>query len=314
MPSIPLGTLERTPPPFFRQGPSAATRLAFFAALALFLMVADARFTMVAPLRQALAAVLFPLQSLAVLPAQWARDAAGYFEGLASAQDAARTAREALARQQELTERAHQLERDNAALRGLLELKPGVAVRSQAAEVLYEAADAYSHKWVVNRGSAEGVVLGSPVVSPDGVLGQVTRVYGQVAEVTLLADKDAAVPVMNVRTSQRAAAFGGAGGGLLELRFTSANSDIRVEDRFVTSGLDGVYPAGLPVAWVQALDRRVESGFARVTLQPTARPDGVRFVLVLEPVGAQLPPRPEPDPPPPRERRGAKPPAKKASS
>jgi len=58
----------------------------------------------------------------------------------------------------------------------------------------------------------------------------------------------------------------------------------------------------------------VESGFARVTLQPTARPDGVRFVLVLEPVGAQLPPRPEPDPPPPRERRGAKPPAKKASS
>lgn len=312
---MPLGTLERTPPPFFRQGPSAATRLAFFAALALFLMVADARFTVVAPLRQALAAVLYPLQSVAVWPAQWARSAAGYFEGLAGAQEAARTARESLARQQELTQRAAQLERDNAALRGLLDLGPGVTVRSQAAEVLYETADPYTHKWVINRGSAQGVVLGSPVANPDGVLGQVTRVYGQVAEVTLLADKDAAIPVMNVRTSQRAAAFGGAGGGLLELRFTSANSDIRIDDSFVTSGLDGVYPAGLPVATVQALDRRAETGFARVTLEPVARPEGVRFVRVLEPVGAQQPPRPEPDPPPPpRERRGAKPAGKKASS
>jgi rod shape-determining protein MreC len=311
---MPIGTLEHTPPPFFRQGPSAATRLAFFAALALFLMVADARFTVVAPVRQVLAAALYPLQSAAVWPLQWARGAAGYFEGLASARDAARTTREALARQRQLAQGAEQLERDNAGLRGLLDLRPGVSVRSQAAEVLYEAADPYSHKWVIDRGSGSGVVPGSPVINPDGVLGQVTRVYGQVSEVTLLADKDAAIPVMNVRTGQRAAAFGGAGGGLMELRFTSAGADVRVSDELVTSGLDGVYPAGVPVAKVEMLDRRAESGFARVTLRPSAAPAGVRFVLVLEPVGVQLPPRPPPPPAPaPRERGGAKPPAKKAN-
>jgi rod shape-determining protein MreC len=311
-----LGTLERTPPPFFRQGPSAATRLLFFAALALFLMVADARFTMVAPLRHAMAAVLMPLQGLAALPVQWLRGGAGYVDGLASAQRAEREAREALARQSQQAQRAAQLERDNATLRALLDLGPGLATRSLAAEVLYEAADPFSHKWIIGRGSSHGVVLGSPVLNPSGVLGQVTRVYGQIAEVTLLTDKDAAIPVLNPRTAQRAAAFGGASGGLMELRFTSANADVRVGDALVTSGLDGVYPAGLPVATVHAVERRAESGFARVTLTPAAAPDGVRFVLVLEPVGAQLPGRPAAPPAAsPREPRGsARAPARKASS
>lgn len=313
---MPLGTLERTPPPFFRQGPSAATRLLFFAALALFLMVADARFTVVAPLRHAMATALMPLQGLAALPVQWLRGGAGYFDGLGAAQRAEREAREALARQSQQAQRAAQLERDNATLRALLDLGPGLEARSLAAEVLYEAADPFSHKFVIGRGSRQGVALGSPVINPAGVLGQVTRVYGQIAEVTLLSDKDAAIPVLNPRTAQRAAAFGGIGGGLMELRFTSANADVRVGDSLVTSGLDGVYPAGLPVATVHAVERRAESGFARVTLMPSAAPDGVRFVLVLEPVRAQLPDRPAPPPAAnTREPRGsARPSARKASS
>jgi rod shape-determining protein MreC len=74
----------------------------------------------------------------------------------------------------------------------------------------------------------------------------------------------------------------------------AANADIQVGDTLSTSGLDGIYPPGLPVAQVVSVDRRVESGFARILLAPTARPDGVRHVLVLEPLSVQLPPRPEP--------------------
>jgi rod shape-determining protein MreC len=291
---VPLGTLERTPPPFFRQGPSAATRLVFFTALALFFMVADARFAVVAPFRHALAAVLMPLQHAAALPVGWIRSAGHYLEGLTSAQRGERDARAALAEQAQRAQRADQLERDNLSLRALLELRAGLSVRSVAAEVLYEAADPYSRKIVLGRGSAQGVVSGSPVLHPQGVLGQVTRVYGQIAEVTLLADKDAAIPVLNPRTMQRAIAYGGVPGGLMELRFVSANSDVQVGDALVTSGLDGVYPPGMPVATVQHVDRRAESGFARVALQPAVHPDGVRFVLIVEPTGAQLPARPAP--------------------
>jgi rod shape-determining protein MreC len=139
------------------------------------------------------------------------------------------------------------------------------------------------------------VALGAPVVDDQGVIGQVTRVYALVSEVTLLADKEAAIPVLNPRTQQRAAAFGvGGNPGAMELRFTSANADVQPGDVLQTSGIDGVYPPGLPVARVVTVERRVETGFARIALAPVAPPDGVRHVLVLEPLSRQMPARPEP--------------------
>ena len=67
---MPLGTLDRTPPPFFRQGPSALTKLVFFSALAVFLMVADGRFQVIKPLRAGLAVVLLPAQRALAVPVQ----------------------------------------------------------------------------------------------------------------------------------------------------------------------------------------------------------------------------------------------------
>lgn len=293
---MPLGTLDRTPPPFFRQGTSALTKVVFFSALALFLMVADARFRVVEPVRTALAIALVPVQRALAVPVEIVQGGAGYLKGLTAAQAAERQAREQLVKQAERAAQADQLAAENTRLRALLDLKPALAVRAQAAEVLYEAADPYSRKVFVNRGQAQGVLVGSPVIDERGVLGQVTRVYPLTSEVTLLNDKDAAIPVLNLRTGQRSAAFGASGG--MELRFTSANSDVQVGDLLHTSGIDGVYPPGLAVAKVVSVERRVESGFARIVLAPVAPADAVRHVLLLEPLSVQLPPRPEPAPPP----------------
>jgi rod shape-determining protein MreC len=291
---MPLGTLDRTPPPFFRQGPSALSKLVFFSALAVFLMVADTRFSWTQPLRATLAVVLLPVQRTLAVPVEMWEGGEDYLRGLRSAQAAEREAQMRLAAQAERSLRTAQLQQENTRLRALLELREAVAVRSRPAEVLYEAADPYSRKVIIDRGATQGVVRGAPVINEAGVLGQVTRLYPLTAEVTLLADKDAAIPVLNVRTQQRNAAFGGAAGGM-ELRYASANADVKVGDELQTSGLDGVYPPGLPVARVAAVERRVESGFARVLLTPVAQADGVRHVLVLEPMAAQLPARPEPE-------------------
>jgi rod shape-determining protein MreC len=295
---MPLGTLDRTPPPFFRQGPSALTKLVFFSALALFLMVADARFKVVEPLRAGLAIVLLPVQRVLAVPVEMWEGGGDYLRGLRQALADERAARARMVLVAERAARTEQLAQENARLRGLLELRPALTVRSQPAEVLYEASDPYSRKVFIDHGIAQGVVLGSPVINEAGVLGQVTHAYAVTSEVTLLADKDAAIPVLNTRTQQRGAAFGGAvggaTGGTMELRFTSANADVQVGDLLHTSGLDGIYPPGLPVARVVSVERRVESGFARILLRPAANPDGVRQVLVLEPVAAQLPPRPAP--------------------
>jgi rod shape-determining protein MreC len=311
---MPLGTLDRTPPPFFRQGISALSKLVFFSALAVFMMVADARLKIAEPVRTTLAVALLPIQRVLAVPVDMLSGGSAYLVGLNEARSAEQAARARLATQAERALRTEQLAQENARLRALLELRPAISVRSQTAEVLYEAADPYSRKVTIDRGLAQGVARGSPVITEDGVIGQVTRAYPLSAEVTLLADKDAAIPVLNMRTQQRGAAFGGAGGGHMELRFTSANADVQVGDLLQTGGLDGIYPVGLPVAKVVSVERRVESGFARILLAPVARPDGVRQVLVLEPLSAQLPARPAAAPEAPKPERTLNAPGRRGAS
>ena len=290
---MPLGTLDRTPPPFFRQGTPALTKLVLCSALAVFLMAADNRLKLTQPLRAALATVLLPAQRALLAPVNVFYAGLDHLQGLNRALAAEDRVRQQLVSHAERLARGEQLAQENARLRALLELRPALQVRSVPAEVMYEAADPYSRKVFIDRGATHGVVLGAPVVNESGVLGQVTRLFPLHAMVTLLTDKDAAVPVLNTRSQQRSAAFGGAGSGLLELRFMAGNADVQVGDKLTTSGVDGVYPAGLPVAQVASVDRRVDSGFARVLLAPAAGIDGVRHVLVLEPLSAQLPPIPE---------------------
>jgi rod shape-determining protein MreC len=292
-----LGTLDRTPPPFFRQGTSALTKLVFFSALAVFLMVSDTRFGFIDPLRSAIATALLPVQRTMQVPVALWQDARGFLGGLQAALAGEREARAALTRLADRAAVAEQLRRENARLRALLDLRSALTVRSQAAEVLYEAADPYSRKVVIDRGATHGVAGGSPVINEFGLLGQVTRLYPLAAEVTLMTDSDAAIPVLNQRTQQRSIASGGAGGGAnpgMELRYMAGNADVQIGDALVTSGLDGVYPPGLPVARVVGVERRVNSGgFARILLQPSVSVDGVRHVLVLQPLADQLPPKPQ---------------------
>ncbi len=283
-----LGTLDRTPPPFFRQGPSALTKLVFFTGLSIFLMASDSRFGFVAPLRSTLATVLLPLQRVVAAPQRLMGDLGSHLGGLQAAVSAERKAKAALAQQADRAVLNEQLARENARLRALLELRPTLSLKSLAAEVMHAAADPFSRKIIIDRGAAHGVQPGSPVINEVGLLGQITRVYPLTAEVTLVTDRDAAIPVLNLRTQQRSAAFGGVGGGsnpALELRFMAGNADVQDGDALVTSGLDGLFPPGLPVARVAHVERRADTGFARIRLTPVALPDAVRHVLVLEPVG-----------------------------
>lgn len=288
---MPLGgTIDRTPPPIFRQGLSALTKLALCSALAVFLMVADARFELTQPLRALLATALHPVQRALLVPvALWERTD-DYAGGLQAALASEAAARRALAVQAERAIRVEQLLSENERLRALLDLRASFTVKSQAAEVLYESTDPYSRKVVIDRGQTQGLVAGSPVITEAGVIGQLTRLYPLSSEVTLLVDKDAAVPVLNVRTGSRSVALGSTSGDGLELRFMAGNADVQVGDELRTSGLDGVYPPGLPVARVVDVDRKSQAGFARIRLLPVASPDAVRHVLVLEPIGLQQPP------------------------
>ncbi len=306
---MPLGTLERSAPPFFKQGPSALSRLAVFSALALFLMVADARFHITDPLRKVVATVLYPVQWLMLKPVEFASQGSGYFQSLQTAQQDLDTARKKMTEMGQRANPADQLALENGRLRKLMELRDRLQTPAQAAEVIYDTADPYTRRVVLDRGQLGGVELGAPVMDEAGVLGQVTRVFPLVSEVTLLVDRDQAIPVLNIRTGVRGVAYGdpvaGHGGGM-ELRFMPANADIREDDLLTTSGVDGLYPPGLPVARVVRVERRADSAFARIYCAPLAQVQGARHVVVLKPLAEHELQRPEPAHPGPSNKRGGR--------
>ena len=288
-----LGTLDRTPPPIFKQGLSAFSKLILFSALALFLMVADSRFNVTQPFRAVLATALYPVQWLALQPIRVGRAIGDYFITASQAQAQSEAAGLILATQAIRSSQVEQLSLENRRLRKLLDLRDQLKVVGVAAEVLYDAADPYTRKVIISKGLSQGIVLGSPVIDESGVLGQVTLVMPLVSEVTLIIDRDLSIPVLNVRTGVRSLAFGdAAGSGGMELRFMSSNADVQQGDLLTTSGVDGVYPPGLPVARIDRIERRVESAFARIHCLPLALVSGARHLMVLQPQSAQIPPRP----------------------
>jgi len=284
--------MDHSPPPFFKRGPAPLVRLFFFASLSLALLVIDARFRYVEGLRSWLALAAYPLQRIGTAPVEFGARVAEYFSTQAQlVADNEQLRAKALAYSQD-AQRFQAAQAEAEQLRRLIGAAERLAVRATPAEVLYVGRDPYSHKVFIDRGAAQGVRPGSPVADEDGVVGQVTRVHPLVSEVTLLTDRDHAIPVQVVRNGLRAVAFGGGASGMLELRFMSAVTDIQNGDRLVTSGIDGTYPAGLPVAAVVRIEREAENTFARAVCKPVAGIDRGRYVLVLVNESAR-PPLPE---------------------
>jgi rod shape-determining protein MreC len=284
--------MEHTPPPFFKRGPAPLVRLFFFASLSLALLVLDARFRYAEGLRSVLALAAYPLQRAATAPIDFLRTVGDYFSIQAQLFEENATLRAKNLALSQAAQRYETAEAEAAQLRRLIGAAEKLEVKSTPAEILYSGRDPYSHKIFINLGERQGVKPGSPVADEAGVVGQVTRVHPLLSEVTLITDQDHVVPVQVVRNGLRAIAFGAGPSGMLELRFTAGNAEVQNGDRLVTSGIDGIYPAGLPVATVVRIERDAEHSFARVICRPAAGVDRGRFVLVLSDETAR-PPRPE---------------------
>ncbi|MEO8937271.1 MAG: rod shape-determining protein MreC [Burkholderiaceae bacterium] len=285
--------MDQVAPPLFKQGPSAFARLFFFAVLALTLIVADTRFDALRYVRIGLGTALYPVQRGVLAPTQWAGNFFGYFRSLdrVEAQNRQLAIEKNTLAQTAL--RAESLEAENVHLRKLAGLREGLHAKSVAAEILYDARDPFSRKVIIDRGTQDGVERGQPVIDESGVVGQITRVFPLSSEITLLTDREQAIAVQNVRTGVRGIAYGNAAGGSagqIDLRFMPSNVDVRKDDLLATSGLDGVFPDGLPVARVLSVERNAAYQFARILCTPMGGTERNRHVLVL------LTARPDPRP------------------
>lgn len=284
---MPLHSFERKPPPMFRRSLSPLARMGLVAAASIVLMVVDSHWRLGDGVRAGIATVLRPLQWLSAQPVKAVDLMGSYVTTVETAQQTKEQATLQIAQLALQAQRAELLMRENAALRELLGLQQQLPVQARAAEVAYVAADPFVRKVTINKGSSQGIAKGAPVIDGHGLLGQVVRVFPLSSEVLLVDNPQHAVPALNNRTGERSLVYGDSQnprGNSLEIRFLSNAEDVREGDVIVTSGVGGIYPAGLPLGTVSVVERRNNSAFLRVQLAPAARMQSVNHVLVLDPV------------------------------
>lgn len=281
-------------PPLFKQGASARARAGFFSLIAIIMLMVDMRMHTLTMVRQVVGAMLYPLQAVALMPRDAVYQVSGYFRSLTALQKE----NDVLRRQQTMNAWSLQQERqmaaENTRLRNLLNMQQRIQSKSLVGEILYDARDPFTRKIILDRGSRQGVAPGQPVIDDIGIVGQVTRVFPLTSEVTLLTDKDQAIPVQVLRNGLRSVVYGRGQSGVLDLRFIAANADIQKGDILVTSGIDGVYPAGLPVASVLQVETKSTDAFARIICLPKAGVDHHKQLLILL-LEQNITPHPKPE-------------------
>lgn len=276
-----MAGIDHAPPPFFKRGPAPLALLTLYIAISLAIFVVDLRFRSLDLLRQSITLVVDPVQRVAQTPGSLVDYAIGYLQGMQAIQAENNDLKHAKLTTAPNLQRLEQLEAENERLRKLLSVKEREKAKGQVAHILYTARDPFSRKIIVDKGQQAGIVNGQPAIDEAGVVGQVTRTFPFSAEVTLITDKDQAVPIQVVRSGQRSVVFG-LGNGQLELRYMPSQADIQVGDLLVTSGLDGVYLPGFPVAKVINIERDSAYSFARIFCIPVAGVENFGEVMILD--------------------------------
>jgi len=184
------------------------------------------------------------------------------------------------------------LELENQHLRNLDALPIRSQFTTQLVQVIYAERDVFRRKVLIDKGADADVKLGQVVMDEVGIIGQITRVYPWLSEVTLITEKNQAVPVQVLRNGLRTIVFGAGDISQLSLRYMPASADIQIGDVLVTSGIDGTYPPGIPVAKVIKIERDPDYPFSNVTCLPIAGVDNHRHLLILSDM-PKLPQRPD---------------------
>jgi rod shape-determining protein MreC len=286
-----ITSLPSEPPRFFKRGPSPIARLTFFGIISLALMFIDARFRTLETVRMAIATVVYPVQQAALVPAQLARSAGEFFDSRAELREENVRLKSELLQAAQAQQAQAASKQEAERLQKLLQIAQASPIKAQAARVVYLGRDPFSQKAFIDRGATQSFEPGSAVMDELGLLGQLTRVHPQFAEVTLLTEKDFAIPVKIERNGMHALLYGRGPGKAPELASVASNADVREGDMLLTSGIDGLYPGNVRVARIASVQRDAVNPFARIECLPAASIAGADAVLVLDKPVA-LPPRP----------------------
>lgn len=265
----------------YNRGPSLPLRLFLAVLCSAGLMFLDRYTDSSTQLRSYLTAAASPLFYVASLPQTLFTGASEQFMSQQAMLDENSRLKETLLQQSGQLQLLRYLQQENEKLRALLGSSEVIADKSLVAEVLAVYSHPFSHQVVLNKGSNDGVTEHQPVIDDRGVVGQVVSVGPTSSRAILISDNTHALAVRAERSGVRAIVEGLGQWDMLRVLHLPQSADIREGDRLLTSGLDGRFPEGYPVARVVRISQDASQPFMVVYAEPFAQLDRIRHVLLL---------------------------------
>lgn len=146
------------------------------------------------------------------------------------------------------------------------------------ARVIGASADTSSQTIYLDRGERDGIRPNMGVITADGVVGKVIEAYNDTSQVLLLTDKDSGVGAM-LAESRVQGPVGGTGEPLLAMKYVANDDDVKIGEAVVTSGMDRIFPADLPVGTVKEI--KAGAPFKQIRVRPAASLERLEEVIVL---------------------------------
>ncbi|WP_297462051.1 rod shape-determining protein MreC [Ferrovum sp.] len=276
-----MSPLKSRPSDLFSQPTPLWLRSGIYGLIALTCILFDHHYHRLERVHQILRIWTLPFQELARVPLWTEREIGRHLTTLERLQAENNALRHELLGQAALVQQAPLLNRDLTRLRALMQLGSSPRFTGQVCRIIGSARNPFVQKVLLEGGESQGIRTGSPVLTDQGLMGQITRVYPDESEVTLISNRNLTIPVEIERTGLRTLAMGTGHQGELSLPYVPSETDVRVGDLLLTSGIDGLYPRGLTVATLTSVTHHPSSAFVEITARVNAGTDTYPDVLVM---------------------------------
>lgn len=274
--------LKPSTPQLFQKDAHSGIKLMIAGIAACSLMLIDHSLNILGGLRSSIAHVLYPVQkTLVFFPKTW-ENVSQYGRTQIDLVQENKQFQEQVIRLTMQSNQTKQLTQENTQLKQLLQLKTQNPFNIELTEVLYHYKTAFEQNVSIDKGASHGLKSGQAVINEQGLIGQIKQLHTYHADLNLLHQRDVTVPVQVLRTGSRSIVSGNGLPNQVELKFMPASSDLKVGDLLVTSGLDAIYPAGIPVAVVKSINNASQDSFLQVSAEPVVKHFAYRYVMVIK--------------------------------
>jgi len=268
----------------FNKGPSLLSKLLLLTFISIILMGVDFRFHYLKEIRQLTNVFTKPLHAVLNLPNDIYNVTTQYFSNQSRLIHENETLKIDIDGLKGDLQRLDFIDQENDRLRNLLEVKNTHKFKTEAVSIIYSRFDPFNQKIIIDGGQNKDFQPGQPVIDALGLVGQISSVFPETSEVTLIIDKKMSVPIQIQRNGLRAITNGNGQSETISLSYLPNSVDVVKGDILKTSGIDTIYPEGIAVAEVLEIIHNPKLPFAKIICKPLSAIRNHSHVLVVTPI------------------------------